>query len=119
MLLLRRKGAICFEDLKTVDGHVYNSFKETCAAFGLLEDDKQWHDAMAENAHSSFPHQLREMFVNILANCSVSDPLALWNAHWRCMSDDIVLNRRRATNNNDLQLSESDIQNYALAGKFF
>lgn len=32
------------------------------------------------------------------------------------MSEDIEHNRRQATGNNDLTLSESDIQNYALAG---
>ncbi|XP_074346691.1 uncharacterized protein LOC141685496 [Apium graveolens] len=32
MLLLRIKGAVCFDDLKTVNDHVYNSFHEACVA---------------------------------------------------------------------------------------
>ena len=116
MLLMRKKGSLSFQDIRTIDGRVYDSFKETCAVLGLLQNDNQWHDALSENAHSSFPHQLREMFVNILANCSVTDPLKLWEAHWKCLSDDIVLNRRRVTENNTLQLSDTDIQSYALAG---
>ncbi|XP_074347409.1 uncharacterized protein LOC141686263 [Apium graveolens] len=115
MLLMRRKGCLTFEDIRTVNGHVYDSFKETCAALGLLQDDRQWHEAMVENSESSFPNQLREMFVNILAYCSVTDPLALWNEHWRCMSGDIEHNRRRVMQDNNIRLSEFDIKNYALA----
>ncbi|XP_074378692.1 uncharacterized protein LOC141720243 [Apium graveolens] len=46
MLLLRIKGAVCFDDLKTVNGHVYNSFHEACAALGILQNDQQWHEAI-------------------------------------------------------------------------
>ncbi|XP_074358951.1 uncharacterized protein LOC141698198 [Apium graveolens] len=115
MLLMRRKGCLTFEDIRSVNGHVYDSFKETCAALGLLQDDRQWHEAMVENSESSFPNQLREMFVNILAYCSVTVPLSLWNDHWRCMSDDIEHNRRRVMQDNNIRLSESDKRNYALA----
>lgn len=119
MLLMRKKGSLSFEDLRIVDGHVYDSFKEACSALGLLQNDNQWHDAMKENTHSSLAHQLREIFVNILVYCSVSDPLRLWDAHWRCISDDIILMRRKISQNDQLQLSDNDIQNYALAGNIF
>ncbi|WOG81785.1 hypothetical protein DCAR_0100936 [Daucus carota subsp. sativus] len=118
MLLMRKKGAINFQDVRTVDNHVYDTFKEACAALGLLENDSQWHHEMFENSHSAMPNQLREMFVNILAYCSVTDPGALWNAHWKSMSEDILGIRRRASNNPELQLSDIDIQHYAIAGYF-
>lgn len=118
MLLLRRKGMLSFTDLRTVDGIVYNSFKEACGALGLLNNDKQWHEALAENAHSAMPFQLRAMFVNILVYCSVTDPLGLWEAHWLCLSDDVLYNRRKLMKNNNLSLSEYQIKNYALAGLF-
>lgn len=41
MLLNIVKGYTCFNDIKTVDGIVYATFKETCYALGLLEDDKK------------------------------------------------------------------------------
>ncbi|XP_074351411.1 uncharacterized protein LOC141690517 [Apium graveolens] len=41
MLLLRIKGVVYFDDLKTVNGHVYNSFHEACAA---LEIEKLLND---------------------------------------------------------------------------
>ncbi|XP_074336530.1 uncharacterized protein LOC141673684 [Apium graveolens] len=115
MLLLRIKGAVYFDDLKTVNGHVYNSFHEACAALGILQNDQQWHEAIGENAHTSMPPQLRAMFVNILVYIPVSHPRSLWEAHWGCMSDDILLVRRHLTGNLNLCLSDIEIQNYALA----
>lgn len=119
MLLVQRKGATSFKDLRTVDGICYNTFKEACAALGLLKDDRQWHISMSENAHTAMPRQLRELFVYILTNNTVGDPLTLWQEHWKCMSDDILYTRRRVTNNSALQLSDSEMQNWCLAGTFF
>ncbi|WOH11486.1 hypothetical protein DCAR_0830973 [Daucus carota subsp. sativus] len=115
MLLMRKKGCTKFEDIRTVDGVLYNTFKDACGAMGLLQNDKQWHDALKENAHSSFPHQIREMFVNILSYSSVADPLLLWQSHWKCMSKDIISKRRNHTGNPDLELTDEDIQSFALA----
>ncbi|WOG92309.1 hypothetical protein DCAR_0311572 [Daucus carota subsp. sativus] len=116
MLLMRKKGCLGFEDIRTVDGVVYDTFKEACGAMGLLQDDNQWHEALSENSHSAFPHQLREMFVNILAHNTVADPLLLWTRHWKCMSEDILRKQRSTTGINDLELPEVDIHNYTLAG---
>jgi hypothetical protein len=40
MLLNHVKGPQGFEELRTVDGVVKDSFKEACLCRGLLEDDK-------------------------------------------------------------------------------
>ncbi|XP_074373506.1 uncharacterized protein LOC141713835 [Apium graveolens] len=45
----------------------------------------------------------------------VADPLKLWEKHWESMSEDILLIRRRITNNNELHLNQSEIQNFSLA----
>ena len=49
----------------------------------------------------------------------VSDPLSLWTRQWTCMSEDILMKQRSTTGLTDLELTEVDIQNYALAGQFF
>ena len=41
-LLFHVKGATSFEDVRTVDGEVKDSFREACIARGLLTDDTQW-----------------------------------------------------------------------------
>lgn len=116
MLLMRQKGATCFKDLRIFEGKEHDTFKDTCSAMGLLQNDNQWHDALAENSQTHLPNQLREMFVNILAYCSVSDPLKLWTNHWKVMSEDVLIRRREATGNHELTLSDSELQSYALAG---
>ncbi|XP_074356010.1 uncharacterized protein LOC141695682 [Apium graveolens] len=86
-----------------------------CCALGLLNNDKQWHDALEENAFSGMLTQIWAMFVNILANYSVSDPLALWEKYWLALSDDVLYIRSKISDNIHLTLSEYEIQNYALA----
>ncbi|KAL1805304.1 hypothetical protein ACET3Z_028372 [Daucus carota] len=41
------------------------------------------------------------------------NPLALWNGHWKCMSEDILIKRRHATKSDFLELP--DIKEYTLA----
>lgn len=48
LLLTISKGATSFVALRTVNGVVYNTFREACLALGLLEDDHEWHDCLAE-----------------------------------------------------------------------
>ena len=42
MLLMVVRGPKSFDDLKTVDGHVCETFHEACLKHGLLEDDGEW-----------------------------------------------------------------------------
>lgn len=116
MILTRCRGAKSFAELRTVNGTVYGTFKEACAALGLLQNNNEWHEALTENAHTAFPKQLRQLFVHILSNCQVSDPLKLWKDHWERMSEDILYDRRKLTNNPELRLSEHQIWNLTLSG---
>lgn len=116
MILMHIKGATSFKDLRTVNGIVYNTYKEACDALGLLKDDKQWDVAMTENSNHAMPFQLRQLFVFILSNNQVADPLKLWQQHWKAMADDVLYSRRKISGNVNLQLSESDIQNITLIG---
>ncbi|XP_074364503.1 uncharacterized protein LOC141705465 [Apium graveolens] len=112
---MHNRGATSYKDLRTVNGFVYNTFKEACDALGLLKDDKQWHVAMSENVVHAMPQQLRQLFVFIFSNNQVADPLKLWEQHWKSMSDDVLYNRRRLTSNTNMQLADSDIKNFTLA----
>src|SRR6202789_1450016 len=77
-LLAAVKGATSFEDLRRGDGVLLPSFHQACLARGLLEDDNEWRQCLQEAAHMATGHQLRNLFVTILRDCSPSDPLALW-----------------------------------------
>nr|KAJ0193681.1 hypothetical protein LSAT_V11C800409480 [Lactuca sativa] len=40
IFLNKVKGCTCYEDIRTVNGTVYESYKDVCYALGLLDDDK-------------------------------------------------------------------------------
>lgn len=116
MLLSRIPGPTSYEDLRRIGNTTYNTYRETCAALGLLNDDNEWHEALQENKSSAFPSQLRSLFVHIILNCQVSDVYKLWICHWESMADDILYKQREMTRNPNLKLNEEQLQNYTLAG---
>lgn len=52
---MHKKGATSYKDLRTVNGRVYKTFKETCDAIGLLKDDNQWYVAISETTIHAMP----------------------------------------------------------------
>lgn len=83
MLLNIVWGAMSFEDVRTVNGFVYNTYKEACFHHGLLECDDEWHLAIADASVHQTGAQLRELFVTLLLFCDISDVRALWDKHWK------------------------------------
>jgi len=51
---------------------VYPTFKEACYTLGLLNDDKQWNDALFEASKGTTASQLRELVVTIILFCVVT-----------------------------------------------
>ncbi|CAN1242016.1 ATP-dependent DNA helicase PIF1 [Linum perenne] len=49
MLLTKIPGALSFEQLRTVNGHLYQTYQQACQALGLLSNDTEWNDVMMEN----------------------------------------------------------------------
>ena len=88
MLLHEVRGPTSFESLRTVEGRVYDTYRETCLKLGLLEDDNQWDLTIAEASVSQTPKTLRELFAIIIVNCAVSNPAALWTKYRNEMSED-------------------------------
>jgi hypothetical protein len=88
-LLCAVKGATSFEVLRSVNGVILPTFHAACLARGLLEDDSEWRQCLQEAAHMASGHQLRNLFVTILRDCSPSDPLALWLEFRGNICDDI------------------------------
>lgn len=95
MLLNIAKGPTSFEDIRTVDGVLYDSFKNAYVARGLLEDDNQWDEALNQAAIWASPSSLRDMFVMMLMLCEVSKPEELWEKHWETLSEDIIWRARK------------------------
>ncbi|XP_031116659.1 uncharacterized protein LOC116020319 [Ipomoea triloba] len=108
------RGPTCFDDIKTVDGVQYNSFRDACYARGLIEDDKEYVDAITEAALWSSSHSLRKLFVTLLTSNSMAKPENVWEVVRQYLSDDAEFNARRKLNIPDLILNEAQKYNFAL-----
>ena len=84
MLVMSRAGATSFEDLRTVNGEVYNTFKDAAGAHGLLEDGALVERTIKEAADITISSKcLRFTFCVLLDSFVVSSDTALriWNAY--------------------------------------
>lgn len=111
MFLTKVRGASLFEDLRIVNGVCYPTFRDACKEYGLLDDDKEWHEVIDQCAAGGLPPQIRQLFVTDLGN--------LWECHWKQMIDDILLKRRNKTKDPNLILNDMQLQFYALAGDLY
>jgi hypothetical protein len=89
LLLTVVRGATSFENLKTVEGVVYPTFKGACIALGLLEDDGEWVALFREGAEFMTGRALRHLFALALQHTTISNPLAIWETFGHSMCDDI------------------------------
>ena len=108
------KDAFDFEDLCTVGGTTFKEFRDACYARGLLDDDKEWHDAIVEPSFWATGRQLRSLFVLILLYCEVGNPLKLWNHTWKILAEDILFMKQREFNFAGLLLPDPQLQEYTL-----
>jgi hypothetical protein len=89
MLLMIVKGATNYADIRSFNGKVYTTFRETCEARGLLESDNEWSLLLDEAIVSASSRQLRQLFVTVVLHCSVSDVCGLFDKYWLYLIDDI------------------------------
>jgi hypothetical protein len=95
LCFLHVKGATSFESLRTVDGLRLETFREAVLALHLLEDDREWHACLNEASLFKFGPELHHLFAIILVNCSPSEPLELWKAFKKPLSEDIFFKAKR------------------------
>ena len=92
-LLLNIPGPKSFEDLRTVDGKVYNTNQEACVALGLYEDDKSIEQSFEEGAAFKVSElAVMQLFVTLCVHVMPTDPLTFWEKYknelcsWRTRS---------------------------------
>ena len=105
------RGKVSFTDLRTLDGVTHATYQEVCRQLGLLQDDREWHDALCTSEVTSTGPQLRELFVTILMFCHPADPVKLFEDHWQedNWGDDF---KRR--NGQEVSLSENQLKTLIL-----
>ncbi|CAE1169622.1 unnamed protein product [Acanthosepion pharaonis] len=73
-----------YNNLRTINGVLCDTFREACLRVCLLEDDSQWDVTMAEGALLKMPSALRHLLTTILQMCEPSDPKSLWDKFQDC-----------------------------------
>ncbi|XP_019151940.1 PREDICTED: uncharacterized protein LOC109148659 [Ipomoea nil] len=102
-------GPKSYKDIRTVNGVEYLTFRDACYAHGLLDDDKEYIDAINEASYWSTAHSLRKLFVVLLTSSSIIRPENVWNQVWEHLSEDAQHYQRRV-----LKQQEEEKKNFAL-----
>ncbi|KAE8992119.1 hypothetical protein PR001_g21028 [Phytophthora rubi] len=94
VLLCRRKGPQSFEQLRTVDGVTYETYRQAAMKLGYLEDDAEWIACMTEAAAFKKPHELRQQFATIIVYSQVSEVRQMWDQFYDDLSQDYAYTYR-------------------------
>ncbi|KAI7756269.1 hypothetical protein M8C21_015503 [Ambrosia artemisiifolia] len=88
ILLSNIKGPTSFEDLCTVNGEKYTTFRRAALEIGLIENDDSLSQCLTEASLFQFPNALRRLFETIMIFCEPGDIRKLWNEHFDALSED-------------------------------
>jgi hypothetical protein len=89
------KGPTCYDDIKTINNIKYDTFKDACFALGLLDDDREFIDAILEASHWGTGNFLRCLFATLLLSGQINRPEVVWDKTWKHLSDDILYRQRQ------------------------
>ena len=90
------KGPTCYDDLKTFNGKIHETFKDACIARGLLDDDAEYIAAIKDASFWAMGISLRKLFVSMLLCASLSEPSNVWNLTKDILSEDMLYNKNVA-----------------------
>ena len=90
LLLLHRKGVTSFEDLRTIDGQLHDTFKDAARAMGLLENDAEHRRCLQEVAVMNMPSQMRQLFATLMVFQTPYDIRALFEDFKEAMCEDYI-----------------------------
>ena len=90
LLLHHVHGPTSFQELRSVNGRVCQTFREACNMRSLLEDYSHWDDTLIEAAAIDSPIKLRYLFTIIITACGLSNPKKLWETHKDSLSEDFL-----------------------------
>ncbi|XP_071695071.1 uncharacterized protein [Rutidosis leptorrhynchoides] len=89
ILLNKVKGPTCFEDIRTVNGILYDTFKEACYALGLLDDDREYVASIKETHAWASGEFCQSLLVSLITIDSLSFLNRVWNETRDLLSDDL------------------------------
>ena len=90
LLLLHQRGVTSFEDLRTVDGLLYDTFTDAARAMGLLEDYAEYRRCLQEASIMNMPSQMRQLFATLMVFQTPSDMRTLFEEFKEAMCEDYI-----------------------------
>ncbi|XP_076949283.1 uncharacterized protein LOC143621878 [Bidens hawaiensis] len=91
-----------------------SNIMDACYAYGLLDDDNEYIEAISEASFTGSGSYLRSLFVTMLMSESISRPEIVWERTWNYLSDDILFHQRILLKNPGLVLNEQQLKNLTL-----
>ncbi|KAJ9553040.1 hypothetical protein OSB04_017085 [Centaurea solstitialis] len=88
LLLSHIDGPTSFKDLRTVNELLHPTFQKVALERGLIENDDNLSQCLAEASVFQFPSALRRLFTTLLIYCEPGDVRKLWNDHYNSFSED-------------------------------
>ncbi|XP_012852540.1 PREDICTED: uncharacterized protein LOC105972144 [Erythranthe guttata] len=92
LLLINVCCPTSFQDLLTVNGHTFATFREAAVSRGLLQSDDYIDSCLAEAALFQAPSCLRVLFALLLVYGITTDLQVLWDKYYHPLSEDFSHN---------------------------
>nr|KAJ0190538.1 hypothetical protein LSAT_V11C800411840 [Lactuca sativa] len=83
ILLNKAKGPTCYEDIRTVNSTVYESYKDVCDALEYISSIHETH-------HWAIASFCRSLFVMLITSDSLCRPHHVFKVTYNCLFDDVV-----------------------------
>ncbi|XP_072064332.1 uncharacterized protein [Arachis hypogaea] len=80
---------------KDIKGVVYDTYKEACYALGLLQDDKEFIDAINEASSWVSPSYIRRLFAMLLMLNNIARPQVVWEHCWQHCAKNVISDYRQ------------------------
>ena len=98
-MLTACKGETSFEDIRTATNIQYLTYREACFVMGVLQDDREFIEAIKEAKDWGTTNYLRKLFVLMLLTGAINKPEEVWNQTWHWLADDIAYHYSKSTIN--------------------
>ena len=109
LLLLNRPGMCSWQDVLTVSGTQFETFREACEALGVSSGTAgfDYGASLAEVTSHGSSWQIRQFFAVLVAQCDLRNSTELWCLHRDKMAED--LRRRGLGNHGALSRARSEV----------
>lgn len=114
ILIMIVRGTICYTDVRSYNNTIFDTFKQACAARGLLGDDNEWYHALDEALCYASGPQLMQLFITILIFYNVKYENRLFAKYWNDLADDLQYHTRLALQNPNYVVPVMILQNRLL-----